>query len=204
MQRSGRPWHVVAMLFFIACLNYADRTAISAVFPLLRSELDISDVGLAAIGSFFLWSYAIGSPFSGWLADRVSRSKMVVYSLSAWSLITIVTGLVTNANQLLLTRILLGFAECGYLPAAIALIADHHSPQTRATAMGVHLAGLNFGLVAGGALAGYLGEHYGWRVGFFLLGGVGLALAAIASYRLTDVSTPEQRLAAATSGSALA
>ena len=60
------------MLFFIACLNYADRTAISAVFPLLRSELDISDVGLGAIGSFFLWTYGIGSPFAGRLADRVS------------------------------------------------------------------------------------------------------------------------------------
>jgi MFS family permease len=203
MQRRGRPWHVVAMLFFIACLNYADRTAISAVFPLLRSELDISDVGLGAIGSFFLWSYAIGSPFAGWLADRVSRSKMVVYSLTAWSLITIATGMVTDSNQLLFTRILLGLAECGYLPAAIALIADHHSPETRATAMGVHLAGLNFGLVAGGALAGYLGEHYGWRVGFFLLGGVGLALAAMARYFLTDVSTPAVRRAADTGGSAL-
>ena len=119
-------------MFFIACLNYADRTAISAVFPLLRSELGISDVGLGAIGSFFLWSYAIGSPFAGWLADRVSRSRMVVYSLTAWSLITIATGMVTDSNQLLFTRILLGLAECGYLPAAIALIADHHSPETRA------------------------------------------------------------------------
>jgi MFS family permease len=191
------------MLFFIACLNYADRTAISSVFPLLRSELNISDVGLGAIGSFFLWSYAIGSPFAGWLADRVSRSRMVVYSLSAWSVITIATGLVTDANQLLFTRVLLGLAECGYLPAAIALIADHHSAQTRATAMGVHLAGLNFGLVAGGALAGYLGEHYGWRAGFYLLGGVGLALAAMARYLLTDVSTPEQRRAAGSGGSAL-
>jgi MFS family permease len=197
-QRHNKRWHVVSVLFFIACLNYADRTAISAVFPLLRSELGVSDVGLAAIGSFFLWSYAIGSPFAGRLADRVSRSNMVVYSLIAWSVITMVTALVANTDQLLVTRVLLGIAECAYLPAAIALIADHHSAETRATAMGVHLAGLNFGLVAGGAFAGYLGEHYGWRTGFMILGGVGLALAAVAHFLLCDVTSPAERRAAET------
>lgn len=194
----SKRWQVVGILFVIACLNYADRTAISAVFPLLRSELGVSDVGLAAIGSFFLWTYGIGSPFAGRLADRVSRSNMVVFSLIAWSLITIATGLVANINQLLLTRVLLGLAECAYLPAAIALIADHHSAETRATAMGVHLAGLNFGLVAGGALAGYLGEHYGWRTGFLLLGGFGLVIAVFARFLLCDVTSPVERRAAET------
>jgi len=194
----NRRWHVVAVLFVIACLNYADRTAISAVFPLLRNELGVSDVGLAAIGSFFLWTYGLASPFAGRLADRVSRSNMVVFSLVAWSVITLVTGLVANLNQLLLTRVLLGLAECAYLPAAVALIADHHSAETRATAMGVHLAGLNFGLVAGGALAGYLGEHYGWRTGFLILGAAGLVLAVIARFVLCDVSSPAERRAAET------
>ena len=195
-RRHISRWQVVAILFVIACLNYADRTAISSVFPLLRNELGISDVGLAAIGSFFLWSYAIGSPLAGRVADRVSRSNMVVLSLSLWSLITIATGLAANVNQLLITRVLLGLAECAYLPAAIALIADHHSPETRASAMGVHLAGLNFGLVAGGAFAGYLGEHYGWRMGFFLLGGLGLVLAVAAHWLLFDITTPAERRAA--------
>lgn len=192
-KQGGSPWQIVAILFIVACLNYADRSAISSVFPLLRSELGVSDVGLAAIGSFFLWSYAICSPLAGRLADRVSRSRMVVASLALWSFITIATGFTTNSNQLLVTRVLLGVAECAYLPAAIALIADHHSAQTRATAMGVHLAGLNFGLVAGGALSGYLGEHYGWRLGFYVLGAIGLLLAVIAQRVLYDVATAEQR-----------
>lgn len=186
MQQSTGKWRTVAILFAIACLNYADRTAISSVFPLLQAELHMSDVALGSVGSFFLWSYALGSPFAGRIADRFSRSRVIVVSLFFWSLITLATGFVQGTGQLLVLRVILGFAECAYLPAAIALIADYHSVKTRATAMGIHLAGLNFGLIAGGWLTGYLGDHYGWRISFWILGLAGLLLAAVASKVLAD------------------
>jgi MFS family permease len=134
-------WRLVAFLFFVAALNYADRTATSAVFPLLRRDLGMSDLQLAAVGSFFLWSYAIGSPIAGYLADRLSRSRLVAWSLGLWSLITLATGMAPNAEILIASRALLGLAECLYLPAAIALIADHHPSESRATALGFHIAG---------------------------------------------------------------
>jgi len=183
-------WRVVAVLFSVGAVNYADRTAISSVFPLLRTDLGASDVELAAIGSLFLWSYAIGSPYYGFLADRVSRSRMIFWSLLAWSLVTLCTAMVRDAHQLLATRVLLGFAESAYLPAAIALIADHHGVKTRGTALGIHLAGLSVGLVAGGAGAGYAGDHFGWRYAFVFLGCVGLVLAGLTRAVLRDVGLP--------------
>lgn len=183
---SSRAWPIVFMLFVVACLNYADRTAISSVFPLLKAELGLTDVQLAALGSFFLWTYAAASPFAGLLADRFSRSRIILISMVAWSIVTILTGLSRNATDLLLSRALLGIAESAYLPAAIALIADHHPPASRGSAMGLHLCGLNLGLVAGGGLAGYLGEQYGWRFSFLVLGAVGLVLVLIASRVLQD------------------
>jgi predicted MFS family arabinose efflux permease len=188
--RLAPKWQIVIVLFFVAGLNYADRTAISAVFPLVRTELAISDVAMAAIGSVFLWAYAIGSPFAGYLADRLSRSRIIVWSLLGWSAATIATAFVNDLNTMLLTRVLLGIAECAYLPAAVALIADHHDPDTRATAMGVHLAGLNAGLIGGGFLCGYIGEHFGWRVDFIVLGCAGFLLAIIARAVLRDRTAP--------------
>lgn len=179
-------WYLVAFLFWIVALNYADRTAISAVFPLIRIDLEMSDVALAAVGSLFFWSYAIGSPLAGYTADRLSRSRIIVGSLALWSLITLLTGFVTDLRQLLFLRVLLGLAECAYLPAAIALIADYHAPETRATAMSIHHAGLTLGPVLGGALSGYLADQFGWRLGFYVLGGGGLALAAVAGLTVHD------------------
>jgi len=183
---SNYKWYVVALLFSVGALNYGDRTAISSVFPLLRDEFNASDVELGAIGTVFLWCYAIASPLAGSIADRVSRKRAIVFSLTAWSVITLITGFVTSMGQILISRAFLGFAEAAYLPAAIALIADYHSSKTRATAIGFHTAGLTFGLIAGGAGAGYLGEHFGWRLGFIILGISGLVLAVVAQLTLRD------------------
>lgn len=184
-------WRIVALLAMVAALNYADRTSLSVVFPLLVADLGLSDLQLAGIGTLFLWSYAFGSAGSGLVVDRWPRHRVVVWSLFAWSLVTIVTGFARTAQELLATRVFLGLAECFYLPAAVALIAHHHPVVSRGRALSLHLCGLNAGLVGGGALAGYLGEQYGWRVGLWVLGGLGVVLAAGCHFLLTEGAKPE-------------
>ena len=174
-------WRLVVGLFFVAALNYGDRTSVSAVFPLLRQDLKLSDVALGGLGTAFLWAYALGSPFAGMVADRWPRGRVLLVSLAAWSAVMLLTGLAAEYWQLVGTRMLLGVAECFYLPAATAMLADYHATSTRATAMGIHSAGLSLGLICGGVVAGYLGDHYGWRPGFFVLGLSGLILAALTS-----------------------
>jgi len=175
------------MLTSIGALNYCDRLAISTIFPLLRADLGASDVMLGTIASAFLWSYAVGSPVVGWIADHISRRRMILISLSAWSLVTLATGLAHNSNQLIVIRVLLGLAECAYLPAAVGLLADHHASAQRGRAIGIHTAGLGVGAIAGSTLAGFLGQHYGWRSTFLILGGFGVLLAVLAFFVLRSV-----------------
>jgi predicted MFS family arabinose efflux permease len=179
-QDARQKWLLVALLFFGAALNYGDRTAVTAVFPLLRRDLGMSDMALAAVGTFFLWSYALCSPVAGYLGDRFSRTTLIATSLGAWSAVTLASALVSNSPQLLTMRLLLGVAEAAYMPAAIALLAEHHGQATRATALSIHTAGYSSGLVVGGVLAGYLGQRFGWRAALMVLGLGGIVLAAVA------------------------
>src|SRR3990172_11355654 len=153
-------WLLVAVLFLAATLNYADRGILTVVFPLLKQDLGMSDLALAAIGSFFLWSYALCSPLAGFIGDRFSRSALVTISVTLWSLVTILTGLVNSSGHLLTMRVLLGVTESLYVPASLALIADHHPARSRAMAMAFHLTGFYAGVVFGGTVAGYLGDRY--------------------------------------------
>ncbi len=179
-------WRVVAFLACAAALNYADRSAMSSVLPALRADFQLTDVQLGLLGSLFLWGYALGSPIAGVLADRWSRRALVVWSLALWSGVTALMGAANGFVALVLLRLGLGLAECLYLPAATALLADHHGPETRGRAMSIHSLGLNFGVVLGGACAGYLAEHFGWRAGFWVLGLGGIALALAARHFVTD------------------
>ncbi len=183
-------WRVALFLAVAAALNYADRAAMSAVLPAVRSDFGISDVSLGLLGSVFLWSYAIGSPFAGSLADRFSRTQLAVGSLVAWSAVTALMGAANGFPMLLALRFGLGVAECFFLPAAIALIADYHGPGSRARAMSFISIGVNGGMILGGSFAGFMAERHGWRSGFWVLGLGGIALALLAR-RIVPAAPPQ-------------
>ena len=130
-------WVLTIFLFLIATLFYSDRTAFATLFPLLRGDLGFSELGLGAISAFYLWSFALASPFAGYLGDRISRHALVIFSILCWSVITFLSSFVTSANQLLALRIALGATECVFVPNAIALLGEYHSARSRGTAMGV-------------------------------------------------------------------
>jgi MFS family permease len=184
--KSIYPWILVGLLWFIFLLNYLDRQVIFSVFPLLQQNLKLSDLELGLLSTSFLWVYAIASPLTGYLADRFGRKKVIVTSLLVWSLMTWATGKARNFRELLAVRGLMGVSEAAYLPAGLALIADHHSERTRSLATGIHFSGAYLGIVLGGVAGGWIGEHYGWRPAFTFLGIIGVAYAIVALVGLRE------------------
>ena len=89
----------------------------------------------------------------------------------------------TSSTELLALRILLGLTECFFVPNAVALLGEYHPVRSRALAMGLFVSGINLGLVAGGTLAGGIGESYSWRSAILALGFTGLPVLGI-SYAL--------------------
>jgi predicted MFS family arabinose efflux permease len=185
-------WRIATFLALAAALNYADRAAMSAVLSAVRTEFGASDVALGLLGSVFLWSYALGSPVAGHLADRLSRPRLVLGSLVAWSAVTALIGLATGFPALLALRFALGVAECLFLPAAVALIADYHDPGTRARAMSFLTIGINGGMILGGGFTGFMAEHHGWRSGFWVLGLGGIALALLGRSAIPAAPAPSR------------
>jgi len=175
MQKNYK-WYVVGMLWFVCFLNYADRQAIFALFPLLRVEMHLSDMQLALVGSSFMWMYAAFGPAAGWLGDRFSRKGMILCGLCVWLGVTLATILSRSYWQLTLLRALGGLAEAVYFPAAMSLISGYHGPETRSRAMSLHQSAVYVGTVAGGVLAAVVGERFGWRSNFILFGLLGIAI----------------------------
>jgi MFS transporter, Spinster family, sphingosine-1-phosphate transporter len=186
MSKSRYAWVLVGILWFIWMLNYIDRQIIYSVFPLLRTDLKLSDFQLGLLSTSFLWVYALVSPMAGYLGDRFSRKKVIIASLSIWSLVTLGTGLTRSFPQLVMALGLMGVSEAAYLPAGLALIADYHSERTRSLATGLHMSGSYFGMVMGGVVGGWIGQRYGWRPAFTILGFIGIAYALLASLVLRD------------------
>ena len=66
--------------------------------------------------------------------------------------------------------------EAFYFPASMSLISAWHGKETRSRAMAWHQSSVYAGTIAGGTAAGYLAQHFGWRIGFYLFGSLGVVL----------------------------
>ena len=174
MRPVTRSWLLVALLWVVALLNYLDRQVVFSVLPPLQADLHLSDVQLGLLGTSFLLVYALLSPFAGFVSDRFSRRIVVFFSLLVWSAVTWATAHAQNGTELMLARGLMGVSEACYLPAAQALISEHHGERTRSRAMGLHWSGLYVGVILGGFGGGWIGQQYGWRMVFLILGAFGV------------------------------
>lgn len=99
-----RAWLVVGLLWFVGLLNYLDRVMLTTMRGSLVEAIPMTDAQFGLLTSVFLWVYAALSPFAGFLADRFSRTKVIVFSLLSWSIVTWLTGFATTYGELLLTR----------------------------------------------------------------------------------------------------
>src|SRR5580692_7172425 len=172
-------WQVVAMLWFICFFNYADRQAISAVFPKLREEFGFTPVELGWIGSAFMWVYAFGAPAAGFICDRFSRKKLILGGCLFWSCVTMATGSCAKLWQFIAVRAMEGFGETFYFPASMSLTSDYHDQRTRSRALSFHQSSVYVGTILGSWLGAWFAERLGWRVGFYFFGGAGILLAIV-------------------------
>jgi MFS family permease len=182
----SRAWLVVGLLWLVGCLNYLDRVMITTMRGSVLEAIPMTDAQFGLLTSVFLWVYAALSPFAGFLADRFSRSRVIIISLFAWSAITWLTAHATTFGELLATRALMGISEACYIPAALALISDYHRTTTRSLAVGVHMTGIMVGSGLGG-LGGWIAERHGWNHAFLIFGIAGVVYAVLVACLLRDL-----------------
>ena len=158
-------------------LNYCDRQVVFSIFPLLQRDLHFTNVQLGMTASVFLWVYGLMSPVAGQIGDIFSKRKLILTSLVAWSVATLLTGFANSVTMLLVLRAVIGITEAFFFPAAFALVANAHPPATRSRALAVFGTAQIAGLIGGGWFGGFMAEDYHWRLSFVVLGIAGILYA---------------------------
>jgi sugar phosphate permease len=136
--KAERWTRIIPVALIMYTISYIDRTNVALAFdPSLSTAM--KDLGMDdkikgnAIGIFF-WGYLLLQIPGGYLASRWSARKLVSLFLIAWGVCAVGCGLVTNASQFRVMRLLLGMAESGVFPATLVLLANWFPRAERARA----------------------------------------------------------------------
>ena len=193
MNNKWYKWEVLLLLWVAYLLNQGDRQVFNSVLPLIRDALSLTDRSVSLIAVFFNLFYAAMVPIGGWVGDRFSRKWVTTVSILFWSIATMFTGLANGVFLLILTRsIATGGGEAFFGPANYSLLGQYHT-DTRARAMSIHQTSYYVGVILAGWLAGYIGDHLGWKYAFYIFGGAGVIWAVIMALRLKDLPREGQQ-----------
>ena len=189
-----------AYLFAGLFAAYAGLMLANPVFPPLARELGLTEVEAGMVISAAALVFAIGSPFWGWLSDRIGRKPVFVVGLAG---IGISFALFAGASYLGLTGVLTGGAllaalfaariviggMIGAVPvSAQAYMADITASADRSAGMALIGAANGLGTLLGPALAALL-VTFGLLVPFY----AGAAIALLAALALALVMPPSPR-----------
>ncbi|WP_423141735.1 MFS transporter [Parablastomonas sp. CN1-191] len=189
MQTGPKPtrvrYRIIALIFLITTLNYADRATFSIAGSAASAELGMGAVQTGFILSAFAWAYTLAQIPGGALLDRFGTKTIYAGAIAVWSLFTAsqgLVGLIAGLNAvatLFALRFLVGLAEAPSFPGNARLVAAWFPTRERGTASAIFNSAQYFSLVAFAPLMGWLVHDFGWRSVFWAMGAIGIAAAAI-------------------------
>jgi MFS family permease len=187
-QAAGTPPRAsrvpLLVLTGVLAVDQADRYLLSAVFPLLKTDFQLSDGQLGTLSAAFLLVATLGAVPFGVLVDRAVRTRVAAWGAALWSVAMICTGLATSYAALFTARMGLGVAESSYTPASFSLLSDYYSVRERSRVLGLYQVGAVLGFL-GLPLGGLIASSWGWRAAFYVYALPGFALAVI-TWRLRE------------------
>ena len=187
--------HLFWILFLLNLFNYIDRQVLYSVFPLLQTDLHLSDWQLGTLASVFMLGYMCYAHVVGYFADGSLRQKWIGASALIWSAATLACATARNYFSLLFTRGLIGVGEAGFTTIAQPFLAENYPKKKRATILAVFGLAMPAGSALGYLWGGAIGLHWGWRTAFLLAGVPGLVLGILSLTHLKDIRRAQQTAA---------
>ncbi|OYD68342.1 MFS transporter [Rhodococcus sp. OK302] len=161
----------VAPLCWIAVLlDGFDLVVLGAVIPSLREygDWNLSTSAITIISTFGLVGMTIGALTIGTLTDIIGRRKALIYSVAAFSLLTLLCAVAPNPFIFGALRFLAGVGLGGALPTALVLVNEFSKKQGGGSASTMLMTGYHVGAVATAALALVLIDPFGWHSMFIV------------------------------------
>jgi YNFM family putative membrane transporter len=149
------------------------------ILPLLAALFHAGKAAVSLTVTAATFGVALAAPFTGLVADRLGRKRVIVWSAAILGVTTVLCATAPTLPWLIFWRFLQGVATPGVFAVTVAYVNDEWPPDRAAAAIGAYVSGTVLGGFSGRVLAGFLSEYFGWRSAFIVVGIMSLVIAAV-------------------------
>jgi DHA2 family multidrug resistance protein len=162
-RRTVNPWLVAVAVVIPTFMEILDTTIATASMRYIAGGLSATMNDSDWVMTSYLAANATILPITGWLSARLGRRRYFLMSIAVFTTASVLCGLSTSLEELILWRVIQGVAGGGLQPASQGILIDGFPPERQGTAMTLFgVAGLTAPVI-GPTLGGWITVNYSWR-----------------------------------------
>ena len=191
MQRTAPAWATILVLSLCGMVSALQFTLVIPLLPEFPTLLDISASDSSWLVTATLLTAAVGTPIIARMADMYGKRRMLLVSLAAMILGSVICALEVSFVTMIVGRALQGFGAA-LIAVGISILRDKLPPERIGTAVALMSATMGIGSALGLPLAGVLSDWLGWHSIFWFgaVTGIVLVVALLAVVEESSVRTP--------------
>ena len=180
VDRADRP----ARLAILACMlagmcTFLNVYCTQPLLPYLQRVYNTSVIGISLTVSSTIIAVALMAPVVGLMAESIGRKKVIVPSLYALTVPTLLAATSQSLHALIFWRFMQGLFVPGVIVVMMAYINEEFATSYVGRAMSAYVAGTVLGGFLGRFIPGVVALHFDWRASFLAIGILNLAGAIV-------------------------
>jgi MFS transporter, DHA2 family, multidrug resistance protein len=165
----GHRYLVLASLMLATSIYATTMTIASVALPQIQGDLSASTEEIAWVITLNIVATAIATPPTGWIAARIGRKRLLLYSIAGFVLASLLCASATSLEELIVWRVLQGLLGAPLVPLSQAITLDTFPREQHGKATAIWSIGVMLGPILGPTVGGYLTDLYNWRYVFLVV-----------------------------------
>jgi DHA2 family multidrug resistance protein len=181
-------WIVALTVMLPTLIEIMDTSVVNVSLDHIRGSLSAGiDEATWSITSYLV-SNAIIIPMTGWLSRFFGRKRYLIFSISLFTLSSLMCGSAWNLQSLIFFRILQGIGGGALQPLSQAILLETFPPYQHGIAMAIFGVGIMFGPILGPIVGGWITDNWSWHWIFYINIPIGLLSILMALFFIVDPS----------------
>ncbi len=186
MSRTNQHrWLIAIAVMLGTVLEMVDTSIVNVALPHMQGSFSASVDEITWVATSYLIANGIMIPLTGWISARFGRKRYFLFSVTTFVMASACCGAARSLDQMVLFRLLQGFAGAAMVPSSQAIMMETFPPEEQQLAMATWSMGLMVAPVLGPTLGGWITDNWSWRWNFYINVPIGI-LAILMVYTFLE------------------